>query len=158
MLIAEYADMYEMALTKKTKMRVVMMIVDIVIARGGRFLINNNNGTWSDGGRKHGKKKTGCAFCDALRGRVKCISQMRERLSCQPDLMTSTAEDHFSDSWVSTSSDELDLEISKYFKNEMDATIDDFLGPIELSDEWSERFDIDGTSADDLLDFFTKSA
>ena len=80
MLIAEHADTYKMASTKRVKIRVVELVVDIVIARGGRFLVRNNNGTttWIDGGRKQGKKKTGHAFRDALRGRVKCITEMRK--------------------------------------------------------------------------------
>lgn len=91
MLIAEYAETYQMASTKKLKMQAVLLIVDIVIARGGRFLVKKNssdaNGIitttttttcyWVDGGRRQGKKKTGHAFRDALRGRVKCIARMR---------------------------------------------------------------------------------
>ena len=78
-LIAEHADTYKMAPTKKVKTQVIALVVEIVIARGGRFLVQNNDDcTWVDGGRKQGKKKTGHAFRDALRGRVKCITEMRE--------------------------------------------------------------------------------
>ena len=45
MLIAQYADTYKMAASKKAKMQVVMLIVDIVIARGGLFLILSMDGT-----------------------------------------------------------------------------------------------------------------
>lgn len=79
-LIAEHAVTYKMALTKKQKMQVVLLITDIVIARGGRFLICTSGNSWVDGGRQQGKKKTGHSFRDALRGRVKCIQEsMRER-------------------------------------------------------------------------------
>lgn len=61
-------------------MQVVLLITDIVIARGGRFLICTSGNSWVDGGRQQGKKKTGHSFRDALRGRVKCIQKsMRER-------------------------------------------------------------------------------
>lgn len=151
MLIAEYADMYEMALTKKTKMRVVMMIVDIVIARGGRFLINNNDGTWVDGGRKQGKKKTGHAFRDALRGRVKCITQMRAQLSITNAALN--VDDSSLQSSLSTSIDEFD---------DFEGLVNDFFDPapiapefsIEPSKEWMRGSNIDSDTANDLLDFF----
>ena len=78
MLIAEHADTYKMSSTKTARMDVVALVVDIVIARGGRFLVPYNFGTWLDGGRKLGKKKAGYALRDALRGRIKCITEMRE--------------------------------------------------------------------------------
>jgi len=78
MLIAEHANSYKMAPTKKGKMQVIALVVHIVIAGGGRFLVQNNDGTWVDGGIKQGKRKTGHAFRDSLRGRVKCITEMRE--------------------------------------------------------------------------------
>jgi hypothetical protein len=62
MLIAEHADTYKMAPTKKAKMQVVMLIVKIVTSRGGRFLISNNDGTWVDGREKQGKKRLGMHF------------------------------------------------------------------------------------------------
>ena len=79
MLIAEHADTYKMASYKSLKMHVVVLIVEIVVASGGRFLVQNNAGTcWVDGGREQGKKKTGSALRDALRGRVKYITEMRK--------------------------------------------------------------------------------
>jgi len=115
LLIARYADTYQEAPTKKAKSQSILKIVDIVNARGGRFLMrrnsimttttntndvaatndkpikttssnvrgvndnskNNKNNEdkegWIDGGIKMGKKKTGYALRDAVRGRVKCI-------------------------------------------------------------------------------------
>jgi hypothetical protein len=71
-LIAKYAQSYELAITKKSKMAVVMNVVNTVLARGGRFLVSNEeNGAWMDGGVKQGKKKAGFAFRDAARGRTK---------------------------------------------------------------------------------------
>jgi hypothetical protein len=148
MLIADHADTYQMAPTKKAKMQVVMLIVDIVIARGGRFLIDNKDGTWADGGRKQGKKKTGHAFRDALRGRVKCITQMRAQNAHSATL--SAADDStLSNSASHGSSDGFDLDGSDYF----DPTP---IGPnftVEPSNEWSSS-KIDRATASDLLNFF----
>ena len=78
MLIAEHADTYKMAPNKIAKMHIVALVVDIVIASGSRFLVQNNDGTtWFDGGRKQGKKETRHAFRNELRGREKC-TEMRE--------------------------------------------------------------------------------
>ena len=81
MLIAQNVELYKAAPTKKVKMQVVALVVDTVITKGGRFLTQDKDGNWIDGGRKQGKKKTGHAMRDALRGRVKCIAQMREKNS-----------------------------------------------------------------------------
>jgi hypothetical protein len=144
-LIAEHADTYQMAPTKKAKMQVIMLIVDIVIARGGRFLINNKDGTWADGGRKQGKKKTGHAFRDALRGRVKCITQMRAQNAHSAML----SADDSSHSVSYGSSDEFDLDGSDFF----DPTP---IGPnftVEPSNEWKSS-KVDKAMANDLLKFF----
>mmetsp|Transcript_16786 Transcript_16786/g.25369 ORF Transcript_16786/g.25369 Transcript_16786/m.25369 type:complete len:264 (+) Transcript_16786:154-945(+) len=80
LLIAQHVDSYENAPSKKAKMDVIMQVVDVVVSRGGRFLLKNNKEkevVWIDGGVKQGKKKTGHALRDALRGRVKCISELR---------------------------------------------------------------------------------
>lgn len=77
-LIAKYADPYQKASTKKAKMQVILNVVNIVTAKGGRFLVKNKEEVdqpWVDGGVKQGKKKTGHALRDALRGRVKCITR-----------------------------------------------------------------------------------
>jgi len=77
-LIAKYADPYRTSSTKKAKMQVIMNVVNIVTAKGGRFLVKNKEEVdqpWVDGGIKQGKKKTGHALRDALRGRVKCITK-----------------------------------------------------------------------------------
>jgi hypothetical protein len=78
MLIAKHADTYKMAPNKRGKTHLVALVVDIIIARGGRFLIQNKDCTWFDAGREQGKKKTGQSFQDAMRGRVKYFSAMRE--------------------------------------------------------------------------------
>lgn len=146
MLIAEHSDTYKMAPTKKAKMQVVMLIVDIIVARGGRFLTNNKDGTWADGGRKQGKKKTGHAFRDALRGRVKCITQMREQ-NAQSAMLS--ADDSSNSASFGSTSDEFDLEVSDDF----DPTP---IGPncsVETSSEWKSS-NIDSDTANDLLSFF----
>lgn len=75
-LIVQHANSYKMAVTKKDKTQVVMLVADTIIARGGRFLVRSDDGkTWVDGGRKQGKIKAGHAFRDALRGRVKSLAQ-----------------------------------------------------------------------------------
>jgi len=77
-LIAKYANPYQKATTKKAKMQVIMNVVNIVTSNGGRFLLKNKEEVdqpWIDGGIKQGKKKTGHALRDALRGRVKCITR-----------------------------------------------------------------------------------
>jgi len=75
-LIAQYADQYRMAETKKAKGQAVMHIADLIIEQGGRFLTYTPDGTWVDGGRSLGRKKIANAFRDALRGRVKCMTQI----------------------------------------------------------------------------------
>lgn len=148
-LIAEHADTYQMATTKKAKMQVVMLIVDIVVARGGRFLIKGENGqTWIDGGQKQGKKKTGHAFRDALRGRVKCITQMRKQNAYRAMLSATDDSSHSSSSY-GESSDELDWDSSDDFNpTPMRPNFN-----IEPSNDWKTS-KIDSGMANDLLDFF----
>jgi hypothetical protein len=71
MLIAENVAAYKMAPTKKLKMHIVITIVDTVIFRGGRFLRQDSQGHWKDGGITLGKRKVGNAFRDAQRGRLR---------------------------------------------------------------------------------------
>jgi hypothetical protein len=71
MLIAENLEAYKMAATKKLKMQIVLTIVDTVIFRGGRFLTQDIQGCWKDGGITLGKRKVGNAFRDAKRGRLR---------------------------------------------------------------------------------------
>ena len=111
MLIAEHANTYKMAPSKKSKMQAVMLTIDIVIARGGRFLIRSMDGSWVDGGKKQGKKKTGRAFRDALRGRVKCITQLRENNA----QASRDASDDSSHSNSLDSGDEFDADSSEWF-------------------------------------------
>lgn len=74
-LIVKYVSSYKQAPPKNGKSQVVMLVVNEVIRNGGRFLVRvkEKNG-WVDGGVKQGQKKTGHAFRDALRGRVKCLA------------------------------------------------------------------------------------
>jgi hypothetical protein len=69
-LIAENLEAYTLALTKKLKMQTVMRIVDTVIASGGRFLMQDDQGYWKNGGMALGKKKAGNTLRDAQRGRI----------------------------------------------------------------------------------------
>ena len=71
MLIAENVEAYKLAPTKKLKMKVVITIVDTVASRGGRFLTQESQGRWKNGGINLGKKKTGNALRDAQRGRIR---------------------------------------------------------------------------------------
>lgn len=75
-LIGEHADTYKMATTKKQKMQVIVLITDIIIARGGRFMVSDNKNHWVNAGAKHGRKKVGHSLRDALRGRSKCIGRI----------------------------------------------------------------------------------
>lgn len=110
-LIAEHATTYKLAATKKQKMQVVMLVADIVIARGGRFLVRDKNGNWMDGGRNQGRKKTGHSFRDALRGRVKCISQIMKRNQDNASLtMSDDCSSDDSSGIYSACSDEHDFE------------------------------------------------
>jgi hypothetical protein len=70
-LIAEYIEAYKLAPTKKLKMQVVTTIVGTVISQGGRFLSQDSQGHWENGGINLGKKKTGNALRDAQRGRIR---------------------------------------------------------------------------------------
>lgn len=82
-LIVEHASSYRKASTKRDKTAVVMLVARTIIARGGRFLIRNKvDDSWRDGGVKQGQKKTGNAFRDALRGRVKCLAVQDKRKRC----------------------------------------------------------------------------
>jgi hypothetical protein len=118
-------------------MQVILLVVNIVIARGGRFLVRNKDGSWSDGGRKQGKKKVGHAFRDALRGRVKCISEIQRAMS-QDDSSIDTLD-----------SDDYD---------DFDGFLQDLgIDPIELEparDWWNAKNRLDRGFANDLLNFF----
>jgi hypothetical protein len=70
-LIAENVTAYKMAPKKKSKMHVVITVADTVSFRGGRFLAQDSQGCWKDGGISLGKKKVGNAFRDAQRGRLR---------------------------------------------------------------------------------------
>jgi hypothetical protein len=69
-LVAENLAYYTLALTKKLKMQIVITIVDTVIACGGRFLMQDSQGYWKNGGKALGKKKAGNTLRDAQRGRI----------------------------------------------------------------------------------------
>ena len=53
MLIAEYTDTYKMVANKREKTHVIAPVVDIVVARGGRFLGQSKDGTWGQRKKKH---------------------------------------------------------------------------------------------------------
>lgn len=139
-LIGEHADTYKMAPTKKQKMKVVMLIADIIIARGGRFLIQNKRyESWSDGGKRLGKKKVGSALRDALRGRVKCMSQI---------IANNRLMEH-SDDWSGIFSES---------SEESDSNTSDEMPPnhitVEPSKDWVNQAEMNVFEADDLLRFF----
>jgi hypothetical protein len=146
MLIAEHADTYKMAPTKKVKTQVIALVVEIVIARGGRFLVQNNDDcTWVDGGRKQGKKKTGHAFRDALRGRVKCITEMREANA----QVLRNISDNSSHSTAYDRSEEFDLDNSYWLEiSRMNPSI------LEPSKDWMHG-KVEKEIANDLLKFFS---
>lgn len=117
-----------------------MLITDIVIARGGRFLVQiERDGSWNDGGKKVGKKKVGHALRDALRGRVKCMSKI---------LANKRRAEH-SDDWSDTRSDHSDE--SRLESNDV-SSIPDLL-MVEPSKDWMNQ-EMDSSVADDLLSFF----
>jgi hypothetical protein len=71
-LIAQFLHDYRHSSTKKSKMKVIQHVVDVVIARGGRFLVvDKEDGSWVNGGPSQGKRKAGFAFRDAARGKTK---------------------------------------------------------------------------------------
>jgi hypothetical protein len=146
-LIAEYAETYKQAPTKKAKMRVVMMAVEIVIARGGRFLVLSNDDSWVDGGRKVGKKKVGHAFRDALRGRVKCITEMRAKNIPQ---VASPFPDYFSESSSSSvdSDGEFDTDMGL-----LDSRLWDVCRKMEPTQDWRNS-KLDRDLANELLELF----
>lgn len=84
-LIVENACGYKTAATKRQKTQVVRLVADTIVAMGGRFLVRTDDGqSWLDGGLKQGKLKTGHAFRDALRGRVKCLAQYKRGPQASP--------------------------------------------------------------------------
>jgi hypothetical protein len=74
-VIAENVKAYKMAPTKKLKMHIVIAIAEEMRFRGGRFLFQDSQGCWKDGGITLGKKKVGNAFRDAQRGRLRLKTQ-----------------------------------------------------------------------------------
>jgi hypothetical protein len=181
LLIAGHANTYQMAPpTKKMKMQVVMLIVDIVTARGGRFLTKymenhykDNTMLWAEGGRKQGRKKAGHAFCDALRGRVKCMTQIMSSQqqsniaqnitassTSSTNLLQKSQDDHDSESSSSSSSLEVSFDELEVVSFEAARRLD-VLNPTPLgtnfrhikpSTEWRNS-KIDRATANDLLDF-----
>merc|ERR1711915_546392 len=149
-------------------------VVDIIITRGGRFLIRCDKDKvgegWFDGGVKQGKKKTGHALRDALRGRVKCISEIRAKNSDRssfspqhamippafppplphpyntplPASLPSLEENH---SFLSD--DDIFSEYRDDVKNESKAGI-----KVEPEREWRRNGEIDNDLKNDLLNFF----
>lgn len=153
MLIAEHADTYQTAPTKKTKTKVIILVVEIIISRGGRFLINNNDGTWVDGGRQQGKKKTGHAFRDALRGRVKCITLMRNQ-NAHTAIGLNANDSHTLPS-LSANNGKCDWDASDEFDLKPIIVSSDF--NIEPSQEWRRNTNINVEMANDLINFFLET-
>mmetsp|Transcript_18808 Transcript_18808/g.27815 ORF Transcript_18808/g.27815 Transcript_18808/m.27815 type:complete len:223 (-) Transcript_18808:319-987(-) len=178
-VVARHIDAYSIAPTKKAKMQVVVRVVDIVISQGGRFLIRNHVGGphyWVDGGSKQGKKKTGHALRDALRGRVKCVEKLRRESNAsqsmiipKPTLYYSTSGEFTSDSSLDSSQDDsdaffnecldsldsddmlLNCEDLQQFENEDNGMV---LEPaLEPETEW-RKFKLQSETAHELLDFF----
>ena len=148
-LIGEHADTYKMAPTKKQKMLVIALVTDIILARGGRFLVQSN-GAWSDAGRKVGKKKVGGAFRDALRGRVKCISQIINKRRSEEHSSSDWSETHSESSEESDAQSPLNLLAIEPFQD-WEMTVD--VSDIEPSKDWMNPM-VDNEVADDLLNFF----
>jgi len=174
MLIAQHVDSYENSASKKAKMDVIMQVVDTVITRGGRFLVRDKEkagGVWIDGGVKQGKKKTGHALRDALRGRVKCISEMRANYSefahemknspplyynnfiiPEPARMPSFEEQ--SSCAASFSSDE-----KKVNRSHQDHTKHDRVAmKLEPERQWRRNSELDKEFKEDLLQFFKSNS
>jgi uncharacterized protein (DUF779 family) len=149
MLIAEHSETYKMAPTKKLKMQVVELVVDVVFSRGGRFLIQVADGSWVDGGKKQGKVKTGHAMRDALRGKVKRITKMRE--SHAQELRDTSDDPSYSSSSLSSSIDEFDID------NNIDSWLDEMKktnpSSLEPFKNWKHT-KVDKETAQDLFNFF----
>jgi len=155
-LIAEHAETYQMAPTKKLKMQVVLLVAEIVVARGGRFLVQTPEGKWVDGGIKQGKKKTGHAFRDALRGRVKCVAklmrdnndklhqQQQEEQQLQQEEATSLSDDSSCSQSTQQFCEEFEEDLFVF-----DLVCDD----IEPSKDWMHD-KLDSSVANDLLMYF----
>jgi hypothetical protein len=94
MLIAENVAAYKIAATKKLKMQIVVTIVDTIIARGGRFLTQDKQGHWKNGGKNLGKTKVGNALRDAQRGRIRILANLStdEIINCVAHAHTSQEE------------------------------------------------------------------
>lgn len=149
MLIAENADTYKFAPTKKDKMQCIRLTAETIIARGGRFLVQNKNGSWIDGGMAVGRKKTGHAFRDALRGRVKCITKMREDNALRAS-MSAKADDSSEASPYSESSEEFEVLESGHSELTGSAPPN---SRIEPAKDWMNTT-IDNDVATDLFNFF----
>lgn len=120
-LIAEHAETYKMASAKKQKMQVVTLLADLILAKGGRFLVRSGT-NWVDGGASQGRKKIGHAFRDALRGRVKCVTlimnQKRNSAVVSESSSSDSSSDEFeADSVCSLSPEPLSLEPSQDWWN-----------------------------------------
>lgn len=166
-LIAQHVDFYKEALTKKAKMQVVEQVVDIVLSRGGRFLVRSDSNIchWIDGGHKQGKKKTGHALRDALRGRVKCVDKLRaEHYSTSqnyiplkntpiPSTIQST-NIHCNETTDATSIGSLERSdfISKHYRFIVGEDEPDLI-ELEPEAEWRHS-DLEYNVANDLLAFF----
>lgn len=163
LLISKHVRSYQSAPTKKAKMNVIHNVVEIIIDRGGRFLVRNKGeGHWTDGGIKQGKKKTGHALRDALRGRVTYASgNTNKRSSSVLDNLDSIEIDYNSSSLDaaaenggdSTIDDHLSIvgkQNSEIINNNNDVKISTKLEPEK---DWRNSI-LDRELATEVLDFF----
>ena len=82
-LIARNLDNYVNSSSRKAKTNLVRSIAEMVINRGGRFLVQttiDGNTEWVDGGKKRGREKVGHTFRDALTEKAKCIVIMQKKI------------------------------------------------------------------------------
>jgi hypothetical protein len=72
----------------------VVTIVDTIIARGGRFLTQDKQSHWKNGGKNLGKTKVGNALRDAQRGRIRILANLStdQITSCVAHAQTSQEE------------------------------------------------------------------
>lgn len=159
-IIARHIDIYSKASTKKAKMQVVVGVVEMIIAGGGRFLVRKHSydgdksqSYWVDGGRKQGKKKVGHALRDALRGRVKCISKLRveNNLTNKKVLMNTIPNQSMNSKAYSAPAAEEDSSNSDSLSLDSQDTNDEFfiecLGSLESDDPFLPELEVDETAS-----------
>lgn len=147
-------------------MQVIMLITDIIIARGGRFMVSDNKNHWVNAGAKHGRKKVGHSLRDALRGRSKCIeriindhrdAQLSDNLSDAPSEVSEYQDNQITSSLTAAALDGLRSEASSDQKSipALTSTCSAFdwhcLAPIK---DWNPHLDTAVDEDAELLTFF----